>query len=265
MKHPPYPLRPNKAVDRLALVDSIRRLDRLKGGLADYTYFGLGGPYLEDFRLLYESYPELGMVSLEEDPETLKWQKFHRPCSTLKLRESTVDSFVSSYEAKDEKSIFWLDYTGLEFSNIEDFMMLLEKVALDSMVKISLRANPGDYNDRKKREEFKRRFAALMPDPSANPPRRQKPFADLIQRMLRIAGQKALPAGVDRTFQPVSSFFYADGAGMYTLTGIVCSEDSTSETKKGFKDAPFANLNWATPHEIDVPNRRSSSDSQADR
>ena len=65
MKQPPYHLRPNKAVDRLALVEAIKRLGRM-GDLSEYTYYGLGGPYLEDFRLLYELCPEIKMVSIEE-------------------------------------------------------------------------------------------------------------------------------------------------------------------------------------------------------
>jgi len=58
MKHPAYHLRPNKAVERVAFIDGIKHLGRFER-LSEYTYFGFGGPYLEDFRLLYEFYPEI--------------------------------------------------------------------------------------------------------------------------------------------------------------------------------------------------------------
>ena len=65
-----YSMRPNKAADRFALMEAIRRLGGLSNnGLREYTYYGLGGSYLEDFRLLYELYPEIGMVSIEDNEE----------------------------------------------------------------------------------------------------------------------------------------------------------------------------------------------------
>jgi len=122
VKHPPYHLRPNKAVDRLFFVEAIKRLDRL-ADLKEYTYYGLGGPYLEDFRLLYEMCPEVKkMVSIEENEDTFRRQEFHLPCGILRLEKTKFKSFLAGYEANDENSIFWLDYTGLEYGHFEDFM-----------------------------------------------------------------------------------------------------------------------------------------------
>src|SRR5450759_5384494 len=161
MKHPAYHLRPNKAVERVAFVEGIKLLAKLEE-LSEYTYFGFGGPYLEDFRLLYELCPELKMISIEEDAETYKRQLFHLPCGALELRQAEFSSFLAQYEANDEKSIFWLDYTGLAYSNFEDLMVLLGKVAANSMIKVTLRAEPRDFKD--KPDEFRRRFEILMPD-----------------------------------------------------------------------------------------------------
>ena len=99
MSSPAYHLRPNKAADRFALMEAIRRLPRLgDGGLEEYTYFGLGGPYLEDFRLLYEFCPDMGMVSIESEEEVYKRQKFHRPFRTLKLIQDEVSSYIDRYD-----------------------------------------------------------------------------------------------------------------------------------------------------------------------
>jgi len=73
MKHPAYYMRPNKAVDRLALVDVIRLVVNPEE-LADYTYYSMGGPTLEDFRMIYEFFPELRMVCIEENEDTYKRQ-----------------------------------------------------------------------------------------------------------------------------------------------------------------------------------------------
>ena len=48
----PYRLRPNKAVDRELFLSLLMRLAP-KLALEKYHYVGLGGPFLEDFRLVH--------------------------------------------------------------------------------------------------------------------------------------------------------------------------------------------------------------------
>jgi len=260
MRHPTYHLRPNKAVDRLALIEAIRRLEKL-GNISEYTYYGLGGPYLEDFRLLYEFCPGLKMVSIEKNQETFKRQEFHRPCceDQLTLVNDRLKPFLALYAPSDERSIFWLDYTGMAYGHFEDFISLLRKVAESSMVKITLRCEPRDYlgDSSKQRQEkvhrFREMFGAVMPDASAEPPRLRHDLACLFQNMLQIAAEKALSSSKPHMFQPVSSFHYSDSSGILTLTGVVCKEEGAHDVQEAFKDWQFANLDWSEPMEIDVP------------
>lgn len=262
MRSPAYHLRPNKAADRFALLEAIRRLPLLgDGGLEEYTYFSLGGPYLEDCRLLYEFCPEMRMVSIESNGEVYKRQKFHLPCRTLKLEKDDITSYISRYDPGDNKSIFWLDYTELDYSCFRDFMALLETVASNSMIKITLPSEPRKYWKLdplglkcEKAEEFRNMFEAVMPDASANPPRAQKRLALLLQEMLQIASEKVFPPGASgRSFMPVSSFYYSDGTGMFTFTGIVCDVDKSERVKQAYKEWEFANLDWDVPTKISVP------------
>jgi hypothetical protein len=250
MRHPAYHLRPNKAVERVAFLAGIRLLGELEK-LSEYTYFGFGGPYLEDFRLLYELYPEIKMISIEEDAETYKRQEFHLPCGALELTHVEFTSFLARYDAKDKKSIFWLDYTGLEYGYFEDMMVLLGKVATNSMIKVTLRAQPREFMNNP--DEFRRKFEILMPDPSAVPPSASQDLAFLIQGMVEIASQRALPSALPHVFQPVSSFYYSDGTGMFTLTGVVCGRSDQAKVRSVFSKLPFANLDWEKPRKIDVP------------
>ena len=195
MKHPAYHLRPNKMAERFVFIEAIRRLERLSsGGLADYTYHGLGGPYLEDFRLLYEFCPDIGMVSIENDGETYKRQDFHLPCSKIQLINNDMASFIANYNPGNMKSVFWLDYTGLEYSCFDEFKALLGLVVEESMVKVTLRCEPRNYGAignrrirRQKADEFRAKFGNVMPVPSANPPSRLENFANFLQGMLRLA------------------------------------------------------------------------------
>ena len=262
MSPPAYHLRSNKAADRFALLEAVRRLPLLEaGGLEEYTYFGLGGPYLEDFRQLYEFCPEMHMVSIENDSEVYKRQKFNLPFRTLELIQEDLSSFINRHDPGDAKSIFWLDYTGLEYRCFLDFKALLGTVADNSMIKITLRSDHRDFWNlkslRRKKgqaEDFRNEFGQILPEPSDSPPRSPEKFAYLLQEMLQIASQQVLsPAAHARTFIPVSSFYYSDGTWMFTLTGIVGHIDGEESVKRAYINWKFANLEWERPTRISVP------------
>jgi len=206
--------------------------------------------------LLYESYPDIRMVCIEQNEDTFKRQQFHVPCGSRRLRlEKTVfSSFLAQYQANDEKSIFWLDYSTLRFSNFDDFMVLLGKVGANSIVKMTLRSNPLDYQNEKQITEFKKKFEAILPNPSAGIPSRFEGFAVLVQDMAQIASEVALPAAMPLTFLPVCSFYYSDSVGIFSLTGVVCNRTDVLAISRRFDDWQFANLDWGPPKEISVPN-----------
>lgn len=263
MKSPAYHLRPNKAADRFALLDAIRRLPLLgDGSLNQYTYISLGGPYLEDFRLMHEFYPDIRMISIESFNEVFKRQKFNRPFRNLKLINDSLSSFINQYDPIDDndKSIFWLDYTNLDYRCFQDFGALLETVSEASMIKITLRADPKDYRDPKnnelkigKAEKFRKQFGHIMPNASDDPPERPENLAFLLQKMLQITSQQILPPISSITFIPVSSFYYNDGTWMFTLTGIVQQVAKKKQVENSFKGWEFANLKWDRPMKISVP------------
>jgi hypothetical protein len=250
MTPPAYHLRTNKAIDRFMFIEAIRRMVQ-PNEFSKYTYYGFGGPYLDDFRLLHESFPRMKMISIEKCDQVYKRQTFHLPTGQIKLRRTDLSSFLARYDSHDKESIFWLDYTGLEYSQFEEFMLLLTKVTAGSIVKITLRANPSDYHD--KEDEFREKFAAILPNSSVVPPREFEEFANLLQDMLQIASQQALPSATGFAYQPISSFCYRDGAGILTLTGVVCATDGRKQIKEQFVGWPYANLHWAKPKHIDVP------------
>lgn len=262
MRHPAYHLRPNKTAERFAFIEAIRRLEHLSAeGLSDYTYFGLGGPYLEDFRLLYESCPTISMVSIEANCETFRRQRFHLPSSNVRLVNSDVSSFISQFDPNSTKSIFWLDYTDLEYRNFEEFESLLNLVEEMSMIKVTLRCNPDDLHAipnenrrRRKIEEFHTVFESIMPPNISHLPRNLVGFAGLLQEMLRITSEQALqPSVTALVYVPVSSFYYRDTAGMFTLTGVVCKNKNKKDVELAYQDWPFAKSGWDTPKLINVP------------
>lgn len=252
MKHPPYHLRPNKAIDRFMFIESIRCI----GGhnkLQEYTYYGFGGPYLEDLRLVHEHFPEIRMVSIERDEETYKRQRFHLPCGHIRLRRESFHSFLAHFNAGDLKSIFWLDYTELNYRLFGEFKTLLGMVSTGSLIKITLRVETGDYLEAEQVDKFGEEFQSVLPEAASRPPQNFGQFASLAQEMLQVAAEQQLPSATGLIFQPISSFCYKDTVGILTLTGVVCQRSEQKDYQERFAHLRFANLTWKKPRIIDVP------------
>ena len=258
MRHPPYHLRVNKAIDRFLLVEILDILKR-HCNISDYTYYGFGGPFLEDCRLIHNRCPEIKIVSIEANPQTFKRQEFHRFSKSLDLRDEDFASFLAHFSGNGGE-IFWLDYTNLTLGRFEEFMSVLRKVSENSVVKITIRAEPSlkasssDEDRDKEWEDFQKKYNQILP-PSAKQTDIETPlsFTKLLQKMIRIASQQALPASGESVFQLLDSSHYSDQTHMLSITGIVCNKSEVSKIRQWFKNWEFRNLDWADPRRIDVP------------
>ena len=258
MKHPPYHLRVNKAIDRFLLVEILDILKR-HCDISDYTYYGFGGPFLEDCRLIHDRCPEIQIVSIEKNVETFKRQEFHRFSKKLNLRNEDFASFLAHFSSSGQE-IFWLDYTDLKFGNFDEFMNILGKVSENSIVKITIRAEPPSNagllsQERDERwEDFQKEYNQILPASIQQTDiERFQPFIKLLQEMLKIAAQQALPPSGESVFQLLDSSYYNDQTQMLSVTGIVCNKNEVSEIQQWFKNLAFINLTWAEPRGIDVP------------
>ena len=255
MRHPPYHLRVNKAIDRLLLVEILDILKR-HCDISNYTYYGFGGPFLEDCRLIHNRCPEVRIVSIETNQQTFKRQEFHQFSKNLELRREDFASFLANFSSNGGE-IFWLDYTNLILKHFEEFMNVLGQVSENSVVKITIRAEPplnasSSTEDRDKEwDDFQQTYRQLLPL-SAKKTDVETPlsFTKLLQKMIRIVSQQALPASGESVFQLLDSSHYSDQTHMLSITGIVCNKSKVSKIRRWFKNW---NLDWAQPRKIDVP------------
>lgn len=254
MRHPPYHLRVNKAIDRFLLVEIIDRLKR-HCEISDYTYYGFGGPFLEDCRLIHNRCPEIKIVSIEKNEHTFKRQEFHRFSKNLDLKRTDFASFLANFSS-DGKEIFWLDYTNLRLGHFEDFRNILVKVSENSIVKITVRAELPEpsSNGLSAWEEFEQKYGQILPASTRQTAiERLSPFVKLLQDMFQIASQQALPESGESVFQLLDSAHYNDQTEMLSITGMVCNKNDVSEIRRWFKNWAFRNLDWKAPRKIDVP------------
>ncbi len=269
MSQPPYHLRPNKAVDRFLFLEILKKIGKVCD-LKNYTYYGFGGPFLEDCRLLCEHIPEIRLVSIEEDHEIYKRQQFHKFNRKLKLIEKDFQSFIAEQDLSKGRQIFWLDYTDFKFSIFAEFKEALQRISDYGIVRITINANKiasfkGRADAEKKPWELKRQnkiidkfnieYSEVLPHRIDD---REcfylgEKSLNLLCTMIRIAAEQARPKISGTIFQVLNISYYRDGATMLSVTGIVCPVDSINDICKHFKLWPFKNFTWAPAHKIDMP------------
>lgn len=138
-----YRLRPNKAVDRELFVSFLSRLAATLE-LEKYRYVGLGGAFLEEFRLLHARTGIMDMVCVEREEAVHERQKFNRPVASIECIHSTLEDYLQGEEFSTP-IVLWLDYTepGGIRSQIECFCSQIAELPIYSVIRITLNANPG--------------------------------------------------------------------------------------------------------------------------
>lgn len=263
MKHPPYHLRINKAVDRFLLARTLTQLGQLKH-LNKYTYYGFGGPFLEDCKLLNEYCPDIRLVSLEKNEATYKRQIFHRFTKNMSIHHESLGVYLDTFSSKGTE-VFWLDYTDNKVGRFSEFERVLNLSTIGTVVRITLRADipnspyryrrEADYKDKYEdfEDSFSRKYGKYLPDNFCEESIAPEASHELVQDMLQICAEKTLPATSGTFFQPIFSSYYADGAKMLSVTGMICDSDEETAVRRTFADLDFATLDWSSPKQIDVP------------
>ena len=272
----PYRLRPNKAVDRELFLSLLSRLAP-KLAIEKYQYVGLGGPFLEDFRLVHARLGISRMTCVETEQEVHKRQLFNRPIFSIECIHSTLEEYLDGYEF-ETPAIVWFDYTepkGIT-TQIERFARTIGTVPLWSVLRVTLNANPsslgkpdskeisveiegeasGDRAQKPTTQEwrlarFKERLGALFPSGLTAEGMSQKTYGPSLLHALKLAVEKEVLSFRDRQIVWTLGTHYADGQAMVTAALVICPADDTSieELLKGweFLSTPDA------PHRVDLP------------
>lgn len=249
MKAPPYHLRTNKAVDRYMLVEVLKRVVPAHPNKGDFQYVGMGGPFLEDLKVVEHYFPEMPLVSIEEDSEVVKRQEFHRFKRGVDLRVQTDKDFVTTMP-DDSLVALWFDYLGCEPKHFERFGAVTKKAGFGSVMRITLNAGFRDNDESRKR--FKEDFDQILPVNWESYFENEDVYLVMLQKLVeRVA---LPPPGSGYGFHVVNSSTYRDGARMLTITGIKCRDADWADTKRLFTGWPFFTRSWdQRPIRINVP------------
>ncbi len=272
----PYRLRPNKAVDRELFLSLLTRLAPSLAVEA-YHYVGLGGPFLEDFRLVHARLGILKMTCIETEAQVHKRQVFNRPISSIDCVHMTLESYLDETEI-DTPAIIWFDYTepkGIT-TQIERFVRTIGSVPIGSVLRITLNANPtslgtpdakdlsvemdGDASEDRdvkptiqewRLARFKERIGEYFPSGLAAEGMTFKTYGLSLLRALKLAVDTQVLSLPDRRIVWALATHYADGQAMVTAALVVAPRDDSSiqELVQGweFFTTPDA------PHRLDLP------------
>lgn len=265
----PYRLRPNKAVDRELFLALLTRLAP-KMGLQKYHYVGLGGPFLEDFRLLHSRIGIGGkragrtvgkLTCVESDLEIHKRQLFNRPVASIKCVYSTLEDFLdkTTFAAP---AIIWFDYTepSGRLTQIRRFASTINKVPLGSILRITLNAQPEPRPPDQavavdlqewRRSRFVEQFGTFVPSGIDASEMTLKRFGPMLLKVLGLAVSSEEKHFRDRRVVWALATHYADGQAMVTAALVVCPREDSATDKlvRGWEF--FATPN--NPHRLDLP------------
>lgn len=178
--------------------------------------------------------------------------------------------FIDEFQA-DEKTIIWLDYTNpAEIrSQIEQIQSVISKLSPLDIVKITLNSHASSYHEAPKGrgvnpekdiqqprfEKLSDKLGNLFPTADVNlGMMTESRFPEALCLIVRYAVNSSLNGRSDIRFQPLTSFCYADGVKMLTLTGILIGDnDSNILTETNIANWELANTQWGKPRSINIP------------
>ncbi len=256
-----YKLRPNKAVDRELFLSLLTRLSAHLN-IENYHYVGLGGAFLEDFKLVHARTGITCMTSIDSDEQTHLRQIFNRPTESLLCVHSTLEEYLGQTDF-DRPVILWMDFTDPSAiqSQLELFSTQINELPNDSIIRITLNANPGSLgnpdpsvlrNDVQewRLNKLKERIPKHIPADIKSNDLTQKNYGKTLLKIISIAADNEILQIPNRDIVWCLSTQYSDGQFMITSTGIIT--DNKTEVEGLVQNWEYVSTP-DKPHILDMP------------
>lgn len=260
----PYRLRPNKAVDRELFLALLGRL-AAHLNIENYTYIGMGGPYLEDFRLIHAKLGIDKLVCVEVEEQVHLRQLFNRPIEAIECVNDSFEDYLDSTEF-DGPVVIWFDYTDPKAitDQIERFSRSIGEVPVGSILRVTLNAAPsslGNQSDAEKvtgkdlqewrMDRFKERMGTMFPSETKPEGMTFQNFGNTILKALFVAVERVGVNFKDRKVVWALATHYADGQPMVTASLIIVDREDVTTGELVGKWKYFSTP--SNPLKIDMP------------
>ena len=269
-----YNLRPNKFVERQLFVELLGKACSGKPP-ERYVYVSLGGPQLEDQRLVHHRLGIKALISLEADLVVYQRQLFNLRPSYIQCRNETTTDFVSNFDNfvdtyTDKEFIIWFDYASASErrEQIIEYQTLLGKLSESDILKITVNANPQTLGERRSGESpedaQKRQLEALSKQLDFFLPATPIEYTEMTTRgFVPILCNVIKKASIDATQNtrvqaiPLAIFVYQDGPHqMLTVTVRLTKNADVQSFRERLASLAWEYLpkDWTDFTKIKVPN-----------
>jgi hypothetical protein len=265
----PYHLRHNKSIDRNLFLELLNMINRYND-ISKYVYYGFGGAFLEDFKLIHNQTGIKAMISIEQEEEVIKRQKFNSPSKCIKYKHIKSDQFISDFNSS-KPTIVWLDYASAKElgSQLNEIGNLSSKLKSKDILRITLNANPNTLLDEKnvpEDEDLKElrcnklesrigRYLIGIDKGEVIDKMTANGYPQILSKVIRFAINQGR-SGMKSYFQPLTSFAYNDSHHtMLTFCGIILDSVENKEffKKTGIDKWNLGGVKDGKPHKINIP------------
>jgi hypothetical protein len=266
-----YQLRSNKHIERKLIFDLLVRARR-SFDLSKYAYVGLGSLWFADHRLAHRLLNIDRLISLEA-AENADRAIFNKPYGSIEVQAGLSHEILPTWTDENwlSKKIAWMDYDGnLDTDVVSDLALLAQRLAINSVVLITVNANFQNYRIKQNAVEAAAKrniivdpraiatLAQLLGDvvPAAYLNKmeagkikpvdvKEKDFAAVLAEcLLAFISHKITVSGrQDRgqllRFVPLFNFCHKDGVEMVTVGGAITSADDLGKWQTVLTDDPL--------------------------
>lgn len=255
-----YELRPSKQIERRMLIHSFHELRNIGCNIATYQYCGMGSIFFTDYILFHKYLGIDDMVSVEYSPKAKKRVNFNKPFKFIKIKYEDIALTVSAL-SKNKKHLLWLDYDSFpdedKLTTIHD---AVSKLSTNSILLITFDAEllKNDENlpdPHYTFESYKQLFGIYFDSNLSIEDFTRETLPKTLIKLTSNLISFSLSGNLEKKFQPLYSFVYADGHQMLTMGGILLPKSqSTDLNKMNIDSMHFLRTSFNDdPYYINVP------------
>ncbi|MEN3793744.1 O-methyltransferase [Fulvimarina sp. MAC3] len=235
-----YDVRPEKQIERRAIVEYLGLARQSGFTISDYRYVGFGGTKFIDFQMMERYIGFSDYVSVERDHDIFNRCKFNKPFHGIRMHEGEFSDFLLVDETT-RNTVFWVDLESTISPSVAELTnSLAENAKAGDVVFFTICAEPpagtGRKSDRQRKDVIRSKFPAMksliasLPANNFNDKNFPTVSGILLSKMLRNSFATRRQDGI---FNIHLKIIYADSANMCTIGGVFGKRKSGSAAKLG--------------------------------
>lgn len=263
-----YGLRLSKQIERKVMIEVLHRLSNHGYSWVDYTYVGFGSVFYIDF-IMFHKYLFLEKMICIEWGDIARRMKFNKPFKFITLELGALSSYIAKMKT-NKPYLVWLDYDrSLDDVMLQDIDGCVGRIGPRSIFVVTIDARPklpsdlpelddvsemsADDRESLTVQKYKEWFAAYANRTITRDDLSRNHVTDLFYQVVTERIRLTLSQRGGLQFVQLFNYLYRDGAPMFTLGGIVCTEsDRTKLEATRILDQEFV-INGADYLEISAP------------